>query len=91
MIVKVHASKMSLSLLNGLPKIEAECQKLWASGALLEESNHRKMDANISAKSVSCGAACVDSGLRQVDVKKCETVTHTHTDIYIFCVKEINV
>ena len=49
------------------------------------------MDANSSAKYVSCGAAYVVSGLWQVEDKKCENVTHTHTDVYIFGVKKVKV
>ena len=43
------------------------------------------MDANSSAKYVSCGAAYVVSGLWQVKDKKCENVTHTHRCLYLWC------
>ena len=49
------------------------------------------MDANISAKYVSCGAACVDSGLRQVESKNMRmSHRHTHTDTYVFSVKKLS-
>ena len=92
-VLKDMILEISLSFLNALNKIEAECQNIGLPVFLLEESEHRKMDDNISARFVSYGAACIVSGLRQVESKKCENVTHKHTytDAYIFRMKVVKV
>ena len=77
--------EMGISFLNSFTKVKHSVKSLELSGALLEESNHRKMDVNSSAKSVSYGAVCVDSVFRQVESKKSENVTYSQKQIFLLC------
>ena len=75
-------SELSISFLSSFDKNESGCQKHWASIGSAGVVTSQDKDAKSSAKLVSSGDARGDSDLRQVVSKICESVTHTHTNIY---------